>query len=296
MKHFLQTMLLYIALAVYCLPAIADDYTWTDSKGAKYECITVGGKYQTETADGYTSYHVKITQAEPGVKDLVVYNDIGSVYNYRTIFLDHNAFRGNQDLQTVTFEDTYSNTAKVHSVMDMSLGDYVFKGCTNLRAIYMKYNVTTNGVDGRNHTVMLKPDVVRPEGKGIFDDCPNLKIYVDAQYYDDYCQDKWWSQYKDKLVPTTEMRYSTWSIDGTKYDYDRTNNATYDPITETSAIDGRTTVWPIHATGADDSYLADNNGKAWLTADIGQANAYRTTSVWAKAFYANANLKRMGDR
>lgn len=294
MNILIRKLTLLVVLCMHIAVCHADDnYTWTDKNGAVYECITVNGKYQTETTGGYTSYHVKITRALQSVKNLVIYNDIGSVYNYRTIFIDHNAFLNNKDLETITFEDTYDNTAKVHSVMDMSLGNNVFKGCTNLRAIYMKYNVTTNGVDGRNHTIMLKPDVVRPEGTGIFDDCPNLKIYVDAEYYDDYCRDKWWSRYKDKLVPTTEMRYSTWSIDGTKYDYDRTKNATYDPTTETSAIDGKTSVWPIHVTGVDDGYLSSNGGHAWITNDIGQAYAYRTTSVWSKAFYCNENLNRI---
>lgn len=294
MTHLTRKLLLLAALCLHLMAVrAADSYTWTDSKGGVYECITIGGKYQTETVDGYTSYHVKITRLSQGVRDLVIYNDIGSVYNYRTIFIDHGAFQDNKDLETVTFEDTHDNTAKVHSVMDMSLGNNVFKGCTNLRAIYMKYEVTTNGTDGRNHTVMLKPDVVRPEGTGIFDDCPNLKIYVDAEYYDDYCRDKWWSRYKDKLVATTAMRYSTWSIDGVRYDYDRTKNATYDPATETSSKDGKTRVWPIHATAADDSYLSAGGGRAWLTGDIGQAYAYRTTSVWKKAFYANEGLRRL---
>lgn len=289
-------LLLFLALSCANLLEVNAAKVEYEEDGTTYERI-VGrdGKDQTETVDGHKLYHVKITKTT--AKNLVIYNDIGSVYNYRTIFIDNSAFNGNPTIETVTFEDVISKSANVYQYLDMSWGNSCFANCPNLRAIYMKYHVTTSGEDKGAHTVMIRPEWVRPEGDKIFDDSPNVKIFVDAEYYDDYCKDPYWSKYKNILVPTTDMRDYCEKQGGAKYDYDRNRNATYTPQKTKPNLSGNPDpnkdVLLQHIAGADDDYLAKNEGNLWIYNDVGNGYAGRTTKVWTKAFYGNANLRHI---
>ena len=291
----IKSFLLALSISIVNVALVhAADEKYTEGK-ATYQCIMKSdGKYQTEEMDGYTIYHTKVISTT--AKDLVIYNDIGSAYNYRTIFIDHNAFNGNTTLETVTFEDTSSSSAKVHQYIDMSWGNSCFANCPNLKAIYMQYYVTTDGVDGKNHMVPIRPDWVRPEGSNTFTGSPNVKVYVDAEYYDDFCKDKYWSKYKELLVPTKIMRNQAAGKHGVKYDYDRNRDATYTPIITKGNLDDNAReidVRLMHVTDADNSYIQANDGNAWIYNDVGDGYAARTTKVWAKAFYGNSDLRHV---
>ncbi len=290
----LKTFLLTLAICIVNVAvAYADNYEITEGN-ATYQCITVDKKYQTEKVGDYTIYHTKIVSTT--AKNLVIYNDVGSAWNYRTIFIDHDACKNNKKLETVTFEDTSSGSAKVHTILDMSWGDHCFANCPNLKAIYMKYNITTNGDDGENHVVMIPPSWVRPEGTGTFDGSPNVRIYVDAEYYYDYCNDKWWGRYKNLIVPTTSMRYSGHKASGARYDYDRNRDATCTPIKTKPNLDGVSSTKNVllqHIVGSDDSNLKDHSGNLTIYNDVGDGYVGRTTKVWAKSFYGNTELRHI---
>ncbi len=256
----------------------ADEF---DEGDAHYVCLKNGSDYITETVGSHTLYHVEVTSTT--ATDLTIYNDIGTFYNYRTVSVRRKAFCGNTSLATVKFEDTSSNVASVYQVLGMTLGDSCFANCPNLKAIYMKYLATAND----NHNVMIRPEWVRPEGEGIFDGSPNVKVYVDAEYYYDYITDEYWSKYADRIVPTTSMRYHVFAGDGMLLDHFRNEDANYTIIKVNN-------VYPMNLVGHNDAVIADADGKATIYSNFylrGSNYPGQVKKVWASTYNGCTNLR-----
>ncbi len=253
---------------------------------AHYVCLKNGADYVTETVGSHTLYHVEVTSTT--ATDLTIYNDIGTFYNYRTVRIGRKAFHNNTKLATVKFEDTSSSTASVYQVLGMTMGDSCFADCPNLTAIYMRYLATADV----NHQVMIRPEWVRPTGKGIFDGSPNVKVYVDAEYYHDYITDEYWSQYADRIVPTRKMRYAVTSRYGMLMDHCRNVDPNYTVVQENN-------IYPMNIGGYIKGYLPDQDGKLEVYNNLYlKESTYkaRIKSFWASAFNGCADLRSVDFR
>ncbi len=273
---FMATMALCMANVLTA--HAADEF---DEGDAHYVCLKNGSEYVTETVGSHTLYHVELTSTT--ATDLTIYNDIGSLWNYRTVSVRRKAFCGNSKLATVKFEDTSSNTADVYQVLGMTLGDSCFANCPNLKAIYMKYLAT----QGDNHSVMIRPEWVRPEGKGIFDGSPDVKVYVDAEYYHDYITDEYWSKYADRIVPTTSMRYHVFFGHGMLLEHFRNEDANYTKV----KVNG---VYPMNLVGYNDADLSETDGKHTIYSNLYlKETTYpgQVRKVWGSTYNGCSNLR-----
>ncbi len=239
------------------------------------------GKYVT-VANGKQASELKITGTS--TKDQGTYYaiaDIGTSYKYKTTEIER--LEGVKELY---FWDNCSNIAGTEACdwIDMKIDDYAFD--SNFEALKMCYKMFA----GDDHTVMLRPSDVRPAGEKMLANCPNAKIYVDAEYYDDFCNDSLWSKYKDNLVPTTSMRTEDVNaLYGARYAYDRNRdkNGSIVEVDNGSLNDCS----QVHVIGADDNYLTDANSYTlWIYQDIGETYDYNTTKIWAASFKGKENI------
>ncbi len=216
--------------------------------------------------------------------DYHVYADIGATYDYKTSVIEQ--MKG---AATVDFIDVKSkkNVATACNWIDIEIADYAFD--SSLKGLYLRYYMKA----GTDHTVMLTPKDVRPQGKNMLLYAPDAKIYVDAEYYDDFCTDSLWSAYKDRIVPTTSMRTEDMSAEyGVRYAYDRKRDKRGSAIKiDNGSIFGSS---QVHVIGADYSYLTNaNEFTLWIYQDIGETYDYNTTKIWASAFKGNEKVKKV---
>ncbi len=238
--------------------------------------ISVGGK---------TAHETKITGvASAGEGSYYAIVDIGTSNNYFTTEIEN--VNGVEELY---FWDNNSNIAGTEACgwIDMKIDDYAFG--SSFKTLKMVYRVFA----GDDHDVMLRPGDVRPAGDKMFANCPNAKVYVDAEYYDEFCNDSLWSKYKDHLVPTTSMRTEDVNAEyGARYAYDRNRDNTASGVkVDNGSIFGSQ---QVHVIGADDNYLtASNENILWIYQDIGQTYDYNTTKIWTSSFKGKDNIKQV---
>ncbi len=184
------------------------------------------------------------------------------------------------------FWDNISNLAgtKACNWISMKIDDYAFGN--NFKSLKMYYKMFA----GDDHVVMLRPTDVYPVGENMLGNCPDAKVYVDAEYYEEFCNDEHWSKYKKYLVPVTSMRTEDVNaLYGGRYAYDRNRDKTGSIVeVDNGSLNN---CQQVHVIGADDSYLtADNNYTLWIYQDIGETYDYNTTKVWAASFKGKDNI------
>ena len=239
-----------------------------------------------DAPDGVRCFETYVTGVnDRDRRDYTIYNDIGETYAYRNVLIKSLAFYQNNKLRSISFSDAVGGSA--HNWINMRIADNAFEQCPQFNAIYMSY-LATAGVE-KDHTVMLDPEDVRPEGKNPFTNCPNLKIYVDTEKYDAFVNDSLWGRYKDRIVATTEMRHCDFAEEGALYAREHNKDATASYRTESGEDDK--TVYLVHVNGPDDNLLSSYKGVAVIYNDPGTAWAYRTTKIWAEAYEGCTDLR-----
>ncbi len=149
--------------------------------------------------------------------EMRIYNNIGEIWNYKTISIDSLALRGNEHIKSVVFEDCFAALSNAHNMLNMVIHDGAFKDCKNLKTFNMFYLVT----EGDNYYKMLQPSDVFI-GKNVFDGChPDFRIQVAPYMYDAFLNDPNWSQYADKIVALDYLPtvYDPITHEGVVYDY-----------------------------------------------------------------------------
>lgn len=253
----------------------------------KYEAIyTSDGEYKTEMGeDGHKMYHVEVADAEPYIQHAVIYNDIGEVYNYRTVRVAPWAISWKSTLKDISFADCSSNTAgtNAYAWISIDLADACFGGNSNLQGVYMKYKMYA----GDDHTIMLKPKDVRP-GNNIFMNNINPRIYVDWEYYQDFINDSKWSAYKGQIVPTTSMREAEKTMKGVGYARDHVEDGRGSFKTESGYSK---TISYAHVIGASESDISNVNGDILIYNDYGESAPYIITRIWSHAYDGSSALR-----
>ncbi len=237
------------------------------------------------SVEGGKAHETKITGvASAGKGTYYAIVDIGTSNNYFTTEIEN--LNGVEELY---FWDNNSNISGTEACgwINMKIDDYAFD--RNFKSLKMMYRMFA----GDDHDVMLRPSDVRPAGDKMFANCPDAKVYVDAEYYEEFCNDSLWSKYKDHLVPTTSMRKEDVNAEyGARYAYDRNRDKTGSVV----KVDNGSNYGShqVHVIGADDSYLVDKNQNIlWIYQDIGQTYDYNTTKVWASSFKGKDNIKQV---
>ena len=242
-------------------------YTLTGKK------ISINGKEASEAHITGTSTTGK------GAYHAVV--DIGTASNYFTTEIE--SMPGVEEL---SFWDNNSNVAGTTACgwINMKIDDRAFD--RNFKSLKLCYKMFA----GDDHTVMLHPTDVYPAGDNMFVNCPDAKVYVEAEYYDEFCNDANWSKYKSHLVRTTDMREADFTVAGAYYAHDRNSDATGTYITQQSTVSSSVNVRQVHVTGCDNSIIAEKKGALKLYQDMGEIHAYNTTRVWDNAFKGNTAI------
>ena len=282
-RQLLSLLVMLMALSPTLTYAAKDSWT---VKGLKYEEVDdANGSWKWEYGyNNTTCWELAVVGADGSYKDAVMYFDIGSTYAYvaKTI-------KNVSGIRSLSFAD-FSETGRecAYKWLDVTISDNAFG--SSFEALYMKYQMYA----GLNHTVMLRPDDVRPAGNNMFANCPNAKIYVDAEYYDEFINSPYWKAYADRIVPTASMRAADSKL-GNVYgaNYARDNNRDYNGSFQTTKSSNGTTVYKVHVIGPDDSYINNHDGKLYIYKDVGETYAYTTTKIWASAFEGDTNIKEV---
>lgn len=239
-----------------------------------------------DSPDGVRCFETYVTGvSDNDRRDFTIYNDIGETYAYRNVLIKSSAFTQNNKLNSISFSDAVGGSA--HNWINMRIADNAFDQCYQFKAMYMSY-LATAGIE-KDHTIMLDPEDVRPEGKYPFTDCPQLKIYVDAEKYDAFVKDSLWGRYANQIVATTDMRHCDFAEEGALYARDNNKDGTASYKTESG--EGGKTVYLVHVNGPDDNLLSKYKGEAVIFNDPGTSSAYRTTKVWAEAYTGCTDLR-----
>ena len=98
-------------------------------------------------APGKETWYMQIVGVDNSALDkrdgeMRIYNDIGTLWNYKTIAIDSVGLRNNEHIKKVVFEDCASSTANAKTSLKMVIHDGAFKGCKNLKEFNMYYLVT----------------------------------------------------------------------------------------------------------------------------------------------------------
>ena len=124
-------------------------------------------------------------------------NDIGTYNNYQLDEVMPKAFKGNQNLRSVSFTDLYGFGAigDCYTGLQVHIGDSAFVDCTNLADLDLLYMVT----DGTNKITPMTPQMVTI-GKGVFDGT-SARLKMMPQQVAWFEADSAWAAYKDRFMP-----------------------------------------------------------------------------------------------
>ena len=244
---------------------------------------TTGDVQRAETGSSWCT-EMKVTGiADATLRDYTIYTDIGATYSYFTSDLAGYAFSSQPQARSLTFADC-NKGSQAYKWINMRIADNAFRSCQGMEALYMKYTVTS-GVD---HTVMLDPTDVYPTGSDAFYDCPNLRVYVDADKYNDFINNARWRVYADRIVGTTAMRVADFANAGVNYARNHQKNPTADYSIE---VHNGVNVYPVHVIGPTSDLGSSYDGIATIYNDPGATYAYRTTKIWAEAYRNQPQLR-----
>ena len=275
----------------YMIAAGVSAATVPGVNGLSYIANTVGNKARREptwamtgqwlfTENKHTIYHMYVKDVE-NKETVTLYNDIGSAYNYKTVAIGRDAFRGKNNLKTLKFEDV--NTGEMYAPMTIVIPDSAFLGCSNLETVdlIMRSNYT-------DRDVALGPENFILCGEDIFAGCDTakLKIRVGAEKYEEFAENTYWKKYKNCFEVVDVPENIDYVDFGAQYSYTFENNT----LKKQTYI-GEHTIEHVHIIGQDNEDLASQDGEVGLFNDIGVNNNYKLDYVKNKAFYGSEELK-----
>ncbi len=237
------------------------------------------------TPDKKLIYNVYVEKpSDPDIEDFTIYNDIGRVYNYRTVAIRKDAFRDNRKLRSIHFAESYAVAADAYLPMRLAIPDSAFAGCSQLTQFDLIYQTRLGGERG------LGPENFILGGDSIFAGCDStrLRIVIASDRLQDFLDSEQWSKYKryfstrDTEVPDGYLDY------GVHYAFAYEMN-TAQKITKMSGHK----VEHLMAIGADNEFIIDHGGQMGLFNEIGIFNNYKLDYVRKDAFRGNSYLKNV---
>ena len=264
-------------------------------KGLNYVANTVGKKTRREptwamqgqwllTECKHTIYHMYVKDVA-NMETVTVYNDIGSAYNYKTVAIGRDAFRGKDKIKTIRFQDLCDDTSEMYASMTVTIPDSAFMGCTGLETVdLIMRSIDTNP----DRDVALGPENFILCGEDIFAGCDTtkLKIRIGAEKYEEFAENPVWGKYKNCFEVVDVPEVVDFTEYGAQYSYSFENNAL-----KKQGYTGGHTIEHLHVIGQDVDGLKNQKGEVGLFNDIGVYNNYKLDYVKEKAFYGSQELK-----
>ena len=253
--------------------------THTTGNKTRREPTWVFSGQQLMTENKHTIYHMYVKDVE-NKETVTLYNDIGSAYNYKTVAIDRDAFRGKDKVKTLKFKDV--NKGEMYASMTMVIPDSAFIGCSNLETVdlIMHSNYT-------NRDVALGPENFILCGKDIFAGCDTtkLKIRIGAEKYEEFAENSVWGKYKNCFEVVDVPEVVDFTDFGAQYSYSFENNSL-----KKQSYTREHTIEHVHIIGQNGD-LESQKGEVGLFNDIGIYNNYKLDYVKKKAFYGSETLK-----
>ena len=234
------------------------------------------------TPDKKLVYHVYVQKPAEQREHYTIYHDIGRVYNYRTVGIDPDAFKGNTTVKRIDFAESYAALADSYVPMLLTIPDSAFAGCTSLDRLELIYETREGGKRG------LGPENFVLCGNNIFAGCDStkLKIIIPSDRKQDFLENESWAQYQRFFAYEDVPDKVEYTEFGVKYGYVYKNNTTkLEERISSHTIDH------LYAIGPDDNYIKDNNGALGFFNDIGSWNNYKLDYAKKGAFRKNQNIK-----
>ena len=231
----------------------------------------------------HTIYHMYVKDVE-NRETVTLYNDIGSAYNYKTVAVGQDAFRGKDKIKTIKFQDLYANVSEMYASMTVTIPDSAFMGCTGLETVdLIMRSIDTNP----DRDVALGPENFILCGEDIFAGCDTtkLKIRIGAEKYEEFAENTYWKKYKNCFEIVDVPEVVDFTEYGALYSYSFENNA----LKKQSYI-GEHTIEHLHVIGQNGN-IESQKGEVGLFNDIGVSNNYKLDYVKEKAFYGSQELK-----
>jgi hypothetical protein len=255
----------------------------TDNMVANIHQVGMVG-FGITTPDKKLIYHTYIKEADPNQTDFTIYNDIGSVYNYRTVGVSRDAFKGNTNVQRIKFAESRSSRFDSYASLLFTIPDSAFAGCTGLREFDLRYQTARGG------ETALGPENFILCGDSIFAGCDStqLRIIVGEDRLQDFLDNPSWAKYSRYLTTGTLAEKQATSGYGVKYAYSYLENTTRH-ITYGMGHE----IEHLYAYEADNSFLDSNSGALGLFNDVGNWNNYHLDYVKKGAFRDNQKLKEV---
>ena len=274
----------------YLMAAGANVAVGSGFNGMEYITSTIGNKSHREptwilssqwlmTENKHTIYHMYVKDVE-NKETVTLYNDMGSVYNYKTVALGKDAFKGKDKMKTLKFVDV--NKGEMYESMTMVIPDSAFMGCTSLETVdlIMHSNYT-------NRDVALGPENFIVCGKDIFAGCDTtkLKIRIGAEKYEEFAENSVWGKYKNCFEVVDVPEVVDYTEFGAQYSYSFDNNTL-----KKQSYSREHTIEHLHIIGQDGN-LEEQKGEVALFNDIGVFNNYKLDYVKKNAFKGSKELK-----
>ncbi len=241
------------------------------------------------TPDKKLIYHVCVDKPAKDQKKYTIYQDIGNVYNYRTVAIRKNAFQGNKTLEEIDFAESPYTGRTNYVPMQMAIPDSAFVGCSNLKRFSLIYRTQLRSeARDENDYRALGPENFILGGDHIFDGCDStkLQIIIPEDRKEDFLRDENWSKFQKYFVYQTVQEYAMYSEYGVNYAIHYENNTSW----KQTRVNGHT-IDHLTAISADNEFLDGHQGSMGLFNDIGSYNNYKLDMVKRKAFAGNDHLK-----
>ena len=241
------------------------------------------------TPDKKLIYHVYVDKPAKQQAKYTIYQDIGNVYNYRTVAIRKNAFQGNTQLEEIDFAESPYTGRTNYVPMQLAIPDSAFAGCSNLKRFSLIYRTQLRSeARDENDYRGLGPENFILGGDHIFDGCDptKLQIIIPEDRKEDFLKDEIWSKFQKYFVYQTVQEYAMYSEYGVNYAIRYENNTSW----KQTRVSGHT-IDHLTAISADNKFLDGHQGSMGLFNDIGSYNNYKLDFVKKKAFAGNDHLK-----
>ena len=241
------------------------------------------------TPDKKLIYHVYVDKPAKEQKKYTIYQDIGNVWNYRTVAIGKDAFQGNKTLEEIDFAESPYIGRTNYVPMQMAIPDSAFAGCSNLKRFSLIYRTQLRSeARDENDYRGLGPENFILGGDHIFDGCDptKLQIIIPEDRKEDFLKDEIWSKFQKYFVYQTVQEYAMYSEYGVNYAIRYENNTSW----KQTRVSGHT-IDHLTAISADNKFLDGHQGSMGLFNDIGSYNNYKLDFVKKKAFAGNDHLK-----
>ncbi len=234
------------------------------------------------TPDKKLIYHMYVKKPSQDQDSITIYNDIGNAWNFRTVAIAKDAFRGNKKLRSVGFAETFDDASKSYTPMLLAIPDSAFADCSNLKCFSLIYKTTNGGYRA------LGPENFVLGGDSIFAGCDTtqLRIVVASERRDDFLKSESWKPYARYFTYVDVPERQEYSEYGVNYAYVYDHNTTQ----RVSKIGGHK-IEHLMAISANDKFLKEHQGSMGFYNDIGSYNNYKLDQVKTNAFRGNENLR-----